>query len=131
MIHAPEVMPLLMTACPSFAVPWEAYRAEPSFDDELLYVHLGEFARHLVTLWREGQTSELTLAFEAVERLHVEGDDYVREAATIGILEDVQNNAGRERIDPEVFRPFLGTRSAQWWEGLNRFWSGESPRVEE
>ncbi len=123
-------MPLLLAECPSFQQPWEAYRAEPSFDDALLYVHLGEFARHLIRHWQEGRTPELARALALVERLHVEGDDYVREAATIGLLEDLQNNAGHDQIDPDVFRPFLGPRSAHWWDALNRFWSGESPRVE-
>ena len=122
-------MPLLIAACPSFEKPWDEYRSQPEFEEALVYVHLGEYARHLVTLWREGRQAELHRAFAVVEQLHVEGDGYVQEAATIGLLEDLQSSAGHDRIDPDVFRPFLGPQSTYWWDALNRFWSGESPRV--
>jgi hypothetical protein len=122
--------PTLLAACPSFEVPWATYRADSHFDSGLVYLHLGEFARHLIALWQAERVAELTHAFGAVEQLHVGGDDFVREAATIGLLEALQNNAEHSGLDPEVFRRFLGPESARWWGALNRFWAGESPRVE-
>lgn len=87
MIVRDEVMPRLLAASPSFAAKWAAYRAEPSYEPGLLYVDLGEFARHLLDLHRHGHFAELAAAFVEIERLHVEGDDFVREAATIGLLD--------------------------------------------
>ena len=129
MILKSDVMPMLLAACPSFGTPWEAYSAEPEYEVGLVYLHLGEFARHLVALWRTAQTAEFPRVFDAVERLHVEGDDYVQEAATIGLLEGLQNNAEYAGIDPEVFRPYLRPESSRWWVALNRFWAGEIPYV--
>jgi hypothetical protein len=130
MITADQVMPLLLQASPSFGPAWESYTREASYEPGLLYIDLGEFARHLIELWRLGNAQELKPAFAVAERLHLEGDDYVKEAVTIGLLEDLQNNARHERVDAEVFRPMLGPESVRWWDGLNRFWSTKNPNVE-
>jgi hypothetical protein len=129
MIPRSEVMPMLLAACPSFGSAWDAYCAEDMYEAGLLYIDLGEFARHVIALWQAGQTEELAPVFDAIERLHLEGDDFVREAATIGFLEDLQNNAEHAAIDPEVFRPYLGSESVRWWAALHRFWAGEIPSV--
>jgi hypothetical protein len=48
MITKEQVMPLFLSACPSFAPGWENYRA--SYPDEgLLYVDMGELAHHRST----------------------------------------------------------------------------------
>ena len=65
--------------------------------------------------------------FDVVERLHVDGDSYVKEAATIGLLEGIQNVAGHHGVDPEVIVSHLRTESAKWWAELNRFWDGKAP----
>jgi hypothetical protein len=130
MVKRSDMIPVLLQACPSFEAHWVEYCADSQFDPALGYLHLAEFARHLLSLWQAGQLAELAHAFGAIERLHVGGDEYVREAATIGLLETLQNNAEHSDIDPEVFRRFLGPESARWWDALNRFWAGASPRVE-
>lgn len=56
--------------------------------------------------------------------LHVEGDDYVREAATIGLLEGIQNDWGNHLVDPELFAIHLLPESRQYWDELNAFWRG-------
>jgi len=66
-----------------------------------------------------------------IERLHVEGDGYVREAATIGLLEGIQNAWSNNTVDPESFVPHLLPESLRRWRSLNDFWSGESTSVGE
>ena len=83
------------------------------------------FARHLVSLLQQARTDELPAAFAVVERLHAEGSPDVQEAATIGLLEDVQTLAQNAGIDPSSFEPFLGPISRQWWIQLNEFWAGK------
>jgi hypothetical protein len=68
---------------------------------------------------------QLGRVFDAVESLHVHGDDYVREAATIGLLESLQNPNLHRTTNPEQFRPFLRPETAKWWDRLNKFWEGE------
>lgn len=129
MISAAAVMPMLVEACPSFRARWLAYVAEPEYDESLLYVHLGEFAGHVVELLRTGTTGELAAVFDALERLHIVGDEYVRAAATIGLLEGLQNVAGHAGLDPQSFVQYLGSESARWWAELNGFWAGTLPHV--
>jgi hypothetical protein len=113
-----QVMALLLEACPSFA----------AYEPESLYIDLGGLAHHLVELQRAGRVDELPAVFAVVERLHVEGDDFVKEAATIGFLEGVQNVALNRGLDPDAFRPYLGPESKKAWDALNRFWSGPPKR---
>ena len=122
-IQKAQVMPLLLAACPSFQVSWAAHRAGWGDDEPLLYIDLAAFARHLVNLMRQEQVSELPAVFAVVERLHTEGDSYVQEAATIGLLEDLQNLALNEQLDPASFLRYLKPETTRWWTKLNDFWS--------
>jgi hypothetical protein len=126
-----EVMPLLLAACPSFRPVWQQVAAE-NYDDEgrcrLHYLDAGDVARHLVELQRAGATAEILAAMRVVERLHVEGDDYVRELATIGYLEGIQFAASHvPDVDEADFRAYLGPESRRWWDGLVAFWDGSVP----
>ncbi len=129
MIDRDAVMPLLLEACPSFAEPWAAYRSTEPDVAGLLYLDLGELARHLVELLKQRKTSELGAVFAAVERLHLEGDALVKEAATIGLLEGIQNCAASAGVDPDDFVVYLLPESRKWWDELERFWAGRSPYV--
>ena len=124
MIGKDEVMALLLTACPSFEEAWEEHLAAWE-DRDLLYLDLGAFARHLVALLQSERTGEFPTVFEVVERLHVEGTPDVQEAATIGLLEGIQNHAEHTGLDPDRFLPFLRPVSREWWKQLHAFWSGE------
>lgn len=123
MISKDQVMPLLMEACPSYRLPAE--------DRELLYVMLGDFAHHLLQLHRQHQVEVFPAIARVIERLHVEGDQYVREATTIGLLEGIQNVWGNEGTDPELFVQHLLPVSVKWWKSLNDFWNGKSRFVGE
>lgn len=108
MITRSEIMPLLVDACPSFAEKWEWHKFEFHDEEDFLpYVALGELGDHLIDLHDQGRQSEIERVFEVVERLHTEGEHYVREAATIGLLESIQNVLGNRERDPELFRQYL------------------------
>jgi hypothetical protein len=126
MITKEQVIPLLLEACPSFEQPWEE-----SDDKDLLYVVLGEFARHLLQLQLSEQTANFQSVGNVIERLHLEGDSNVREAATIGLLEGIQNVWGHSTVTPDLFKPYLPPTSQKWWDELNAFWQGERRYVGE
>lgn len=128
MMTKEQVMPLLLNACPSFSKKWEEHRALYE-DEELLYVDLGEFAHHLVELLTTNCTEEFPAVFEIIERMHLEGDPYVKEAATIGMLEGIQNVAGNSGVEPERFVAYLKPESLKWWRQLNDFWQAKIPYV--
>ena len=124
MIAENQVMSLLRATCPSFEPRWQAYVGDPLYDEDLFYVHLGEFASHLVDLMVKGQVSELPAVFETVERLYVDGDYDVRLAVTVGLLEGIQNVSG-DKTDPERFVRYLQSQTAEKWHLLNDSWSGD------
>ena len=115
-------MPLFLEACPSFRAAWKAA------PEGLLYVGLGDFARHLLQLQQHNQTQEFREVGRVIERLHVEGDHYVREAATTALFEAVQDVWGRSKVDSEKFSLYLLPESARRWRSLKDFWSGKTGR---
>lgn len=128
MITKEQVMPLLLDACPSFTDKWREHQAYWE-DENLLYVGLGEFARHIIELHKSNQIGEFSAIFEVIEKLHLEGDDYVKNALTIGLLEGIQNNAEHSELSPKEFVQYLQPESAKWWQQLNCFWGGKTPYV--
>ncbi|MEE8615255.1 MAG: hypothetical protein V3T11_08620, partial [Roseateles sp.] len=84
---------------------------------------------HLLELHVANERSSFTKVAAAIERLHLEGTPWVKEFATIGVLEAVQNVWGNSGVDPEEFGRYLGPESRRWWDGLNKFWRGEAPYV--
>lgn len=120
-------MPLLLEACPSFQAAWEEHRRQHG--DELLYIALGRFADHLLELYQQHRTEVFSAVAEVVERLQIEGEHYVQEAATIGLLEGIQNGWSGQKADPELFGRHLLPVSAKRWQSLNDFWSGKSKFV--
>lgn len=87
-----------------------------------MYLALSEYARHLIAMLERGETTLFPQIFWAIELLHLEGDQYVREAATVGLLEDMQNLNLHSKTTPEDFRKYLGPESERWWDKLIRLW---------
>ena len=134
MITRDDVMPLLLAACPSFATTWagDLEHDDVHVDEDgtrLHHLDAGVFATHLVALHRAGEDDEVRAAFAVIERLHLEGDPYVRELATIGYLEDVEGDVASHPEDLAFFDSVLGPESARWWRGLRAFWAGRAPSV--
>lgn len=128
MIARESMMARLVQACPSFAPLWAQGQKDDYLgaDGTLLeYVALGAMARHLVGLAVAEQSEEFPAVFAEVETLLLEGDDYVRQAMTVGLMEGLQNHASHSGLDPSLFLKWLGPESKHWWGRLNQFWKGE------
>lgn len=121
MIDKIEVISVILEACPSFQEKWDN-----SDDKDLLYVVMRDLADHLFALYKEEKAEEFPSLCKAIERLHTEGDDYVKELATIGLLESIQNLWGRQA---EEFSKYLLPESLKWWKELNGFWAGKGSYV--
>lgn len=124
MIEASEMIPLLVEASPGFSAEWIEFQAEWVDEPSLPhYIVLCDFARHMCRLLSEGHDLTLARVFEVVERLHNEGSVYVKEAATIGLLEDLQNtNLHLPTTKPEQFERFLLPETKRYWRKVEAFW---------
>jgi hypothetical protein len=119
-----QMMEPMLEACPSFRPMWEQFEQEwKGEDDKPLYLALAALAHHLIAMLELDEVATLTGAFAVVERWHVEGDDFVREAATVGLLEDLQNDGLHRSTTPKQFESFLLPESLKWWSKVDRFWS--------
>jgi hypothetical protein len=119
-----EMMEPMLAACPSFRAQWEEFLQEwNSEDDKPLYLALSELARHLIAILAARDTATLSQVFAVVERWHLEGDAFVREAATVGLLEDLQNENLHVSTTAREFEAFLQPESLKWWGKVDRFWS--------
>ncbi|MEL7083162.1 MAG: hypothetical protein AAF268_05940 [Cyanobacteria bacterium P01_A01_bin.3] len=132
MISKSDMMAVLIEACPSFEPEWNRFCNEWQDDkNPPLYVSLGDFARHLIGRLNSGNTKSFPDVFDAIERLHLDGDEYVRKAATIGILENIQNITINSKADPQQFHPFLQPESRRWWDKLYDVWNTGKPLTED
>ncbi len=118
---------MLVHACPTFADARDAHVAE--YGNDVLYVAAGEFAHHLLALQLGDATSCFAEVGSTIERMHTDGTPEVKEFATIGILEGIQNVWGHSSVSPDEFLQYLGPESHSWWQGLTNFWSGKAPVV--
>jgi len=136
MIEPLDVMPLLLAACPSFAEEWATTESEnldeTSPSGRLGYVDAGDFIRHMVRLRLADGTHEFPAIFDVLERLVIEGNDYVRNLGVIGYLEGFQMmTVTGQGLDPEAdFRPWLRPVSERWWERINRLWAGDDSALQ-
>lgn len=127
MITRNEIVGAILDACPGFKPVYAALCADG--DADLTYIVLGRFACHLVELHQTGSEAEISNVAPLIERMHTEGDEYVRVAATIGLLEGIQNHPGASELDLLHFRSILGPESKRWWDSINKFWQKEIPFV--
>ena len=118
------MLPLVLKADPTFGPAWLGWVIEWADEPEAPgYAALGLLADHLVAQLARGETARFPAVFDVVERWHVEGDQYVRVAATIGLLEGLQNTSRHERTRPGDFEPWLQPVSRMFWDKVARFWS--------
>lgn len=128
-----EMFVEILKACPSFEPKWRAFVEEYEDEAELpLYWALHLLAKHLIGMMEAGEESGLRTVFEIVENWLLNGDPYVKEAALIGLLEDLQN-AGiyKGTATRNDFLRFLHPTSKDGWDELMDFWEPSNPVVED
>jgi hypothetical protein len=122
------MMQPILEASPSFEPVWREFVAEWKDHPDGLphYLVLSDLARHIAGLLEQDADSELRQIFHVVEAWHLDGDEYAREAATVGLLEDLQNtNVVGDDATAECLG-YLGPESAHW---ITSAWGQHSARV--
>ena len=126
MITKHEMFHLIVKASPGFQDNLNTFTAEWECEGEDLpiYLLLTDLAVYIKLLIEIDAVNELRLVFNIVERWHLEGDSYVKESATIGLLEDLQNVNVVGKITPNKVETYLLSESRKMWLELYRFWEG-------
>lgn len=123
MITRADMFLSVLQADLTFVPIWKAF-VEQWHDEELpTYLALSELAVHLVQKLESGQTDNLCAVFGAVENWITAGDTYVREAAIVGLVEDLQNRNLYSSCNPSDFHRWLMPETARAWKKVENFWS--------
>lgn len=126
-IEKQQIFPMLLAACPSYVNRYEAYIAknyEPE-EERLLYVDICDFTAYIIECDQHQKTDEFNDVFELVEQMLVHGDYYVKDFATVGILETLQNQLLDKKIELGEFEKRLYPESKLCWNQIIDFWSGK------
>jgi hypothetical protein len=117
-----EMLGMMLEASPSFAAFWEADAADSvAVNDDgsiLHFIVMGDLARHIIEQLRNDETSEFPAVFSVVESWIENGEDYVANAAIVGLLEGLQN-VGSD--DAERLFGWLGPCAKKAWCDLDEF----------
>ncbi len=114
----------ILKVSPRFQNHWNEFLEEwkDDKDDLPIYLALSDLARHIASLISKDKEEELKNIFEIVEKWHIEGDEYVREAATVGLLEDLQNTNVMGETVPEKIETYLFLESKRYWNKVYDLW---------
>ena len=118
----------LLQVDPSFHGAWEKFREGwRDGGEQPLYLALSELALHLIRNLEAGETDRFGGIFGVVERWIIEGNPYVRDAAIVGLLEDLQNKSLHHTTNPDDFKRWLQPQSSIWWTKVDAFWADGRP----
>ena len=121
-----EVMTQLLAGFPGFRPRWEKHLASWDGEPAGNYIDIGEFVYFVVEdLYPSGKSEEVQRAFDLMENWLMNGHVNVQELVVIGFLEDLQNLASQQPFGKEAFIPFLGPKSREGWDDLEKFWEGK------
>ena len=114
----------MLKACPSFEALWiEHLEFVGDSPEPMDYIAISDLVRHLTSKLAKGETEEFKAVFAVVDQWLTQGDHYVKEAAIVGLLEDLQNtNLHTSKTQPDDFLPWLSTTAERYWEKVRDFW---------
>ena len=120
-----DVMPRLVAEFPGFRPRWEKHLEYWEGKPAGYYNDITKFVYFVVEdLYPSGKIDEVRHAFDLMEYLLKNGNHGVRDLVEIGFLEDLQNLASGQAFGKEAFVPFLGPKSREAWDELERLWGG-------
>ncbi|MCP3807741.1 hypothetical protein NLX78_10905 [Paenibacillus sp. Lou8.1] len=92
MIIKEQVMEMLLIASLSYKIRYDKYIKEnyKPGEDRLIYIEVCDFIDHLFDNYLKRKVDEFDNIFELIEKLHIDGDDFVKELATVGFLENLR-----------------------------------------
>jgi hypothetical protein len=121
MIREEDCMPLILEQVPGFSDGWQAHRDCWDGEEAGLSSDMTAFAYYVVEVLQGKRQEDLDLVFALIERLMVEGNDSVKDAAATCFIEVLQNNASAGAIDSRDFVPYLGSESRAYAKAWDDF----------
>lgn len=98
--------------------------------ESILYTDFSELARHLTELVVNNELDEFMGVFNLVEKMIVEGDQFVQEAIVVGLIEDFQGGLLRNGYNLKALEKLLKPETHKYWVKVIQFWNGEIPYID-
>ena len=119
-----NMIPALLVVSPSFTPIWNKFINDWKDDAEglPLYLIFGDLACYIENKITLQNHKELERIFSIVEQWHIKGDSYVKEAATVGLLETLQNTNVVKKESPKIIEKYLLPKSLEQWKKVYEFW---------
>lgn len=122
-----DILPRLVAEFPGFRSRWEKHVESWNGKPAGNYNDITQFVHFVVEdLYPSGKTQEVQRLFDMMEDWLKNGSNGVQELVVVGFFEDLQNLASQQAFGKEAFVPFLGPKSREEWDELERFWAGKS-----
>jgi hypothetical protein len=122
-----EVIPRLIAEFPELKTRWEKHLESWEGESPGSYIGISLFVHFVIEdLYAGGKTEDVQRVFDLMENWLNSGSPNVRELVVTGFLEDLQKFASQQPFGKEAFVPFLGPKSREAWDDLERFWAGKS-----
>ncbi len=124
----------ILEVCPSFRATWNEFVDEWKDDPDGLpqYLALSDLARHVIDMLERNEIDGVRAIFRVVEAWHLDGDSFVKEAATVGFVEDIQNTGlHKGSTTPNDFLEFLLPETKYWWAKVEDFWEQRKPIIDD
>ena len=121
-LTSPETVKIIIKLCPEFEKQWIDYSKNLKSEDKSYGLFISRFAEYVVELYKQNKIEDFGGIFELVELCLTQGKKNVQDTFAITFLENIQDLAGNQDINPEVFVKYLGSESLKQWNEINRFW---------
>lgn len=120
MINPQEALHLLVSQSFDFRVRVEAFLLEWQPEQPGFCLILSELSRVTIGFFQQQQDTHLQQVFAIIEKLLVEGDQVVRDAAATCFLENILHRVPEE-VSAQTFLSFLGLKSKEYCKAYNDF----------
>jgi hypothetical protein len=120
-----SMMEPILAALPELRPRWDAFVKKwidnphnKSTGKLPLYLMLAELAGFLLERLEQSLTQEFAKIFGIIDRWLLQGDAYVKNAVSAGLLEDLQNPVRYQKQKPDDFKPWMQLETLKCWERL-------------
>ena len=87
-----------------------------------IYTIFSLLARYVEKLLKNKENEEIQNIFNLVEKWHINGDELLQEATTIGFIEEVISLNPKHHFKDEEFLPYMGNETVYWVKKVKGFW---------
>jgi hypothetical protein len=126
MLTVDNIVTEFLADCPGLKADWDRHLEFWGNEERGTFNDMGVIAHYLVRCYEQQHFDDLAVAFALLERCFADGDEQAKEAATSGIIEDIQNISLNHKFDPHVFMRWLGPQTKKAWELMITAWQDVS-----